>query len=123
VTLPGATQFSLHTVQRRHAWLWLDGPTQAECRLPGDLALVVGGRDHHIADDQAHDVVSLTSRDLTQTAPGQMPSLPRAALATDPAPARSAAHTDSDIIPAGCDTSHLWPVHPVRAMLAPGYSS
>jgi AraC-like DNA-binding protein len=136
LTLPGSIQLSLHTVLRGHAWLWLDDPTQAERLLPGDLALIVGGRDHHIADepdpdqcvtheqfwaraddnaddsraavflcgayqlagdvgrsliralppmlvirptahDQVHDVVSLISRELTQTAPGQQTVLDR----------------------------------------------
>src|SRR5260370_28875282 len=49
VTLPGSIQLSLHTVLRGHAWLWLDDPARAERLLPGDLALVVGGGDHHIA--------------------------------------------------------------------------
>jgi AraC-like DNA-binding protein len=51
LTLPGSIQLSLHTVLRGHAWLWLDDPARAERLLPGDLALVVGGRDHHIADE------------------------------------------------------------------------
>jgi AraC-like DNA-binding protein len=116
--------------------LWLDDPTQAERLLPGDLAIVVGGRNHHIADepsasrcvtheqfwartndeaqdpgasvflcgayrltgdvgrsliqalppmlvirpaahDQVHDVVSLISRELQQSAPGQQTVLDR----------------------------------------------
>ncbi len=51
LTLPGSIQLSLHTVLRGHAWLWLDEPADAERLLPGDLAIVVGGRDHHIADE------------------------------------------------------------------------
>ena len=51
LTLPGSIQLSLHTVLRGHAWLWLDDPAEAERLLPGDLAIVVGGRDHHIADE------------------------------------------------------------------------
>lgn len=137
LTLPGSIQLSLHTVLRGHAWLWLDDPAEAERLLPGDLAIVVGGRDHHIADeptpdrcvtheqfwaagtnddaddphaavflcgayrlagdvgrsliqalppmlairpsahDQVHDVVSLISRELTQSAPGQQTVLDR----------------------------------------------
>jgi len=137
VTLPGSIQLSLHTVLRGHAWLWLDDPAGAERLLPGDLAIVVGGRDHHIAHepnpeacvtheqfwaadarddaedpsaavflcgayrlagdigrsliqalppmlairpsahDQVHDVVSLISRELTQSAPGQQTVLDR----------------------------------------------
>jgi AraC-like DNA-binding protein len=56
VTLPGSIQLSLHTVLRGHAWLWLDDPADAERLLPGDLAIVVGGRDHHIADEPNPDL-------------------------------------------------------------------
>jgi AraC-like DNA-binding protein len=56
VTLPGSIQLSLHTVLRGHAWLWLDDPAGAERLLPGDLAIVVGGRDHHIADEPDPDL-------------------------------------------------------------------
>lgn len=55
LTLPGSIQLSLHTVLRGHAWVWLDDPAEAERLLPGDLAIVVGGRDHHIADEPAPD--------------------------------------------------------------------
>jgi AraC-like DNA-binding protein len=51
VTLPGTIQLSLHTVLRGHAWLWLGDPADAERLLPGDLAIVVGDRDHHLADE------------------------------------------------------------------------
>lgn len=51
LTLPGSIQLSLHTVLRGHAWVWLEDPAEAERLLPGDLAIVVGGRDHHIADE------------------------------------------------------------------------
>jgi AraC-like DNA-binding protein len=56
VTLPGSIQLSLHTVLRGHAWLWLGDPADAERLLPGDLAIVVGGRDHHIADEPNPDL-------------------------------------------------------------------
>lgn len=56
LTLPGSIQLSLHTVLRGHAWVWLDDdPAKAERLLPGDLAIVVGGRDHHIADEPTLD--------------------------------------------------------------------
>jgi AraC-like DNA-binding protein len=137
VTLPGSIQLSLHTVLRGHAWLWLDDPADAELMVPGDLAIAVGGRDHHIAHepdpeacvshesfwaasagddagdptaavflcgayrmagdvgqsliralppmlvirpsahDQVHDVVSLISRELIQSAPGHETVLDR----------------------------------------------
>lgn len=51
LTLPGSIQLSLHTVLRGHVWLWLDDTADAHRLLPGDLAIVVGGRDHHIADE------------------------------------------------------------------------
>ncbi|MGF6883107.1 AraC-like DNA-binding protein [Nocardia sp. GAS34] len=137
LTLPGSIQLSLHTVLRGHAWLWLDDTTEAHRLFPGDLAIAVGGRDHHIADepnparcvsheqfwargsisdatdpeasvflcgayrlsgdvgrsliqalppllvirpsahDQVHDVVSLISRELQQSAPGSQTVLDR----------------------------------------------
>jgi AraC-like DNA-binding protein len=40
---------ALHTVVRGRAWLWLDDPSEALELAPGDLALVLGGSDHHIA--------------------------------------------------------------------------
>jgi AraC-like DNA-binding protein len=51
LTLPGSIQLSLHTVLRGHAWLWLDDATEAHRLLPGDLAIAVGGQDHHIAGE------------------------------------------------------------------------
>jgi AraC-like DNA-binding protein len=56
LTLPGSIQVSLHTVLRGHAWLWLDDPAEAVRLLPGDLALVVGGRDHQIAHQPDPDL-------------------------------------------------------------------
>jgi AraC-like DNA-binding protein len=49
--LPGSIQLSLHTVIRGHAWFWLDDPKSAVELRPGDLALVRGGPDHHIAHE------------------------------------------------------------------------
>ena len=48
--LPGTIQLALHTVVQGRAWLWLDDPSAALELVPGDLALVQGGPDHHIAD-------------------------------------------------------------------------
>jgi len=56
LTLPGSIQLSLHTVLRGHLWLWLDDRAEAVRLLPGDLALVVGGRDHHIAHEPDLDL-------------------------------------------------------------------
>ncbi len=47
--LPGAIQLALHAVVQGRAWLWLDDPSAALELAPGDLALVPGGPDHHIA--------------------------------------------------------------------------
>jgi AraC-like DNA-binding protein len=47
--LPGTIQLALHTVVQGHAWLWLDDPQAAIELGPRDLALVLGGPDHHIA--------------------------------------------------------------------------
>jgi AraC-like DNA-binding protein len=47
--LPGTIQLALHTVVQGRAWLWLEDPSDALELSPGDLALVLGGPDHHIA--------------------------------------------------------------------------
>jgi AraC-like DNA-binding protein len=47
--LSGSIQLSLHTALRGPLWLWLTNPSDAVCLFPGDIALVVGGNDHHIA--------------------------------------------------------------------------
>ncbi|VVE41056.1 cupin domain-containing protein [Pandoraea anhela] len=47
--LPAAIQLALHTVLRGSMWVWHEKPAEALRLLPGDVALVVGGRDHHIA--------------------------------------------------------------------------
>jgi AraC-like DNA-binding protein len=47
--LPGTIQLALHTVVQGRAWLWLEDPRDALELSPGDLALVLGGPDHHIA--------------------------------------------------------------------------
>jgi AraC-like DNA-binding protein len=59
LVLPGTIQLSLHTVIRGHAWLWLDDSTAAIELTPGDLALVLGGSDHHIAS-AANPAICLT---------------------------------------------------------------
>jgi hypothetical protein len=56
LTLPGSIQLSLHTVLRGQLWLWLDDPAEAVRLLRGDLALVVGGCDHHIAHEPNPDL-------------------------------------------------------------------
>ncbi|MFE3227881.1 cupin domain-containing protein [Nocardia sp. NPDC059228] len=49
--LPGTIQLTAHTVVQGRAWLWLDDHTSAIELTPGDLALVRGGPDHHIAHE------------------------------------------------------------------------
>jgi AraC-like DNA-binding protein len=47
--LPGTIQLAVHAVVRGRAWLWLDDPRSALELAPGDVALVRGGPDHHVA--------------------------------------------------------------------------
>jgi AraC-like DNA-binding protein len=49
--LAGTIQLSVHTVAQGRAWLWFDDPTSAVELAPGELALVRGGRPHHIAHE------------------------------------------------------------------------
>ncbi len=49
--LSGTIQLALHAVVQGRAWLWLDDPRAALELAPGELALVRGGRDHHIAHE------------------------------------------------------------------------
>lgn len=49
LTLPGSIQLSLHAVVRGEAWLWQQDLSQAMRLLPGELALMVGGCEHHYA--------------------------------------------------------------------------
>lgn len=51
--LPGTIQLALHAVVQGRAWLWLDDPKAALELAPGELALVRGGPDHHIAHEPA----------------------------------------------------------------------
>ncbi len=97
LALPGSIQLSLHTVLRGHAWVWLADARVADdaedpeaavflCgayRLAGDVGqgliealppmLVIRPSAH----DEVHDVVSLISRELMQSAPGQQTVLDR----------------------------------------------
>jgi AraC-like DNA-binding protein len=49
--LPGTIQLAVHAVVRGRAWLWLDDPHAPVELGPGDLALVRGGPDHHLAHE------------------------------------------------------------------------
>jgi AraC-like DNA-binding protein len=51
--LAGTIQLALHTVVKGSVWLWLDDPRSAIELRPGDVALVRGGPDHHIAHEAA----------------------------------------------------------------------
>jgi AraC-like DNA-binding protein len=51
--LPGSIQLALHAVVQGRAWLWLDDPEASLELTPGELALVRGGLDHHIAHEPA----------------------------------------------------------------------
>jgi AraC-like DNA-binding protein len=51
--LPGTIQLAVHAVIQGRAWLWLDDPQAPFELAPGDVALVRGGPDHHIAHQPA----------------------------------------------------------------------
>ena len=51
--LSGSIQLALHAVVQGRAWLWLDDPKAALELAPGEMALVRGGLDHHIAHEPA----------------------------------------------------------------------
>src|SRR5580658_9458843 len=51
--LSGSIQLALHAVVQGRAWLWLEDPRAAVELAPGELALVRGGPDHHIAHEPA----------------------------------------------------------------------
>lgn len=49
--LPGTIELTVHVVLKGRAYVWLDDPAGASELEPGDLALVPGGPDHHLAHD------------------------------------------------------------------------
>jgi AraC-like DNA-binding protein len=51
--LAGSIQLAVHTVVRGRGWLWLDDPGSAVELVPGEVTLVRGGPDHHIAHEPA----------------------------------------------------------------------
>ena len=53
--LAGTIQLSVHAVVRGRAWLWFDDPRAALELAPGEMALVRGGREHHIAHEPGAD--------------------------------------------------------------------
>jgi AraC-like DNA-binding protein len=56
--LPGTVPLAVHAVIQGRAWLWLDHPDASLELAPGDVALVRGGPDHHIAHEPAATCVS-----------------------------------------------------------------
>lgn len=48
--LPAGTQLAVHAMIQGDGWLWLDDPSDAIPLHAGDIALVRGGRVHHLAD-------------------------------------------------------------------------
>jgi AraC-like DNA-binding protein len=56
--LPGTIQLAVHAVVQGRAWLWLDDPRAPLELAPGDVALVRGGPDHHIAHEPAATCLS-----------------------------------------------------------------
>ncbi|MEU4163942.1 AraC family transcriptional regulator [Actinoplanes sp. NPDC026670] len=75
LTLAGTIQLSVHTVVQGRAWLWFDDPGQAIELAPGELALVRGGRAHHIAHEpgaECSDHTEFLARPApSEPAPGQ----------------------------------------------------
>lgn len=49
VRLPADAQLAVHAMIRGDGWLWLDNPAEAIELRAGDVALVRGGRVHHLA--------------------------------------------------------------------------
>src|ERR1700722_10423289 len=49
--LAGTIQLAVHAVVEGRAWLWLEDPDSPLELAPGDVALVRGGPDHHIAHE------------------------------------------------------------------------
>jgi AraC-like DNA-binding protein len=56
--LPGTIQLAVHAVVQGRAWLWLDDPHAPVELGPGDLALVRGGPDHHLAHEPGTSCLS-----------------------------------------------------------------
>lgn len=53
--LGGTIQLAVHAVTRGKAWMWFDDPSTAVALLPGEVTLVRGGIDHHIAHEPGAD--------------------------------------------------------------------
>src|SRR3984957_17039341 len=55
--LPGTIELAVHAVVRGRAWLWLEDQRSAIELAAGDVALVRGGPDHHLADSVTAECV------------------------------------------------------------------
>lgn len=58
--LPADTQLAVHVMVRGDGFLWLDNAADAVPLRAGDIALVRGGRVHHLAHTPGAECVSLT---------------------------------------------------------------
>lgn len=55
--LPGTIQLTVHAMLKGHAYVWTNDRSRAHELVPGDLALVPGGQDHHLAHSPDADCV------------------------------------------------------------------
>jgi AraC-like DNA-binding protein len=77
--LPGTIELTVHVVLKGRAYVWLDNPADASELSAGDLALVPGGLDHHLADNTGTNCVP-HERFLEQRAPEELSWHPEAAV-------------------------------------------
>lgn len=55
--LPGTIQLTVHAMLKGRAYVWTNDRSRAHELVPGDLALVPGGQDHHFAHSPDADCV------------------------------------------------------------------
>ena len=58
IALPGSIQLIVHMVLKGRAYLWTDDHSDAQELVPGNLALVPGGRNHHLAHSPGAPCIS-----------------------------------------------------------------
>src|SRR5260221_3935268 len=58
IALPGSIQLIVHMVLKGRAYLWTDDHSNAQELVPGNLALVPGGRNHHLAHSPSAPCIS-----------------------------------------------------------------
>src|SRR5260370_12268999 len=58
IVLPGSIQLIVHLVLKGRAYLWTDDHSDAKALVPGNLALVPGGRNHHLAHSPGAPCIS-----------------------------------------------------------------